>query len=101
VKADDPEIWERLAVWPVNDVRMVPEHRLLVFADFTKLFAYGANQLIWKSAHICGDDLRILNVSGDRINGVGYSPADACDFPFAVDIRTGQSLNLAPVCHRQ
>jgi hypothetical protein len=99
VKAAEPDKWEQLAVEPVRDVRLITEHQLLVFADFTRLIAYGHNQVTWKSLGLCGDDLRILNVSSDKIEGVGYEPADDCDFPFAVDIRTGQSLDTASVCH--
>jgi hypothetical protein len=97
VKADDPETWEKLDVTPVLDVRVSLEHQLLVFADFTRLTAYCGGQLVWQSPRLCWDDLRILNVSQERIEGVGYDPTTSGDSCFAVDIRTGSSLNPSPV----
>jgi hypothetical protein len=98
VKADEPEIWEELAMGLVCDVRMIPEHQLLVFADFTGLIAYGHNQVAWKSPRLCWDDLRILNVSSDKIEGVGYDPTNpGSESNFSVDIKTGESLYPGPV----
>jgi hypothetical protein len=98
VKADEPEIWEGLAVRPVRDVRMIPEHQLLVFADFTRLIAYGRNQVAWKRSELCLDDLKILNVSSDKIEGVGYDPTNpGSKSNFSVDIKTGESLYPGPV----
>jgi hypothetical protein len=98
VKADEPEIWEKLAVSPVRDVRMILEHQLLVFADFTRLIAYGRNQVAWMRPDLCLDDLKILNVSSDKIEGVGYDPMNpGSKSNFSVDIKTGESLYLGPV----
>jgi len=95
VKADDPEDWENLDVTPVRDVRVIPERQLIVFADFTGLTAYGRHQIVWRSAHLCGDYLRIQKIDGDKIECVGYEPSEDCDCPFAVDVRTGIPINRA------
>jgi hypothetical protein len=82
---------------PVLDIRMIPERQLLVFADFTGLVAYGHNQVVWRSPRLCWDDLRILNVSQDTIEGVGSDPTNSGDSRFAVEIRTGRSLYPSPL----
>lgn len=92
VKADEPEVWETLDLMPVLEARPIPEHSLLVLSDFTRLIALGRNQVVWRSPRVCWDDLRILNVSNEVIEGVGWDPVNSCDSPFAVDIRTGKSL---------
>lgn len=91
VKVDEPEVWEGIAALPVRDVRLLPEHELILFADFTRLAAYGRAGLAWRSPTLCFDELKILNVSHDTIEGVGYDPTTE-QSRFAVDIRTGRSL---------
>jgi hypothetical protein len=96
VKADEPDSWKEIPVRPVLDVRLVLEHQLLIFAEFTRLTAYGRDGLVWRSPRLCWDHLRILGVTLDEIKGVGYDPTNACDSYFLVDIRTGNpSFNSA------
>jgi hypothetical protein len=97
VKTDEPDFWEEVPIMPVLDIRMIPERQLLVFADFTGLVAYGHNQVVWRSPRLCWDDLRILNVSQDTIEGVGSDPTNSGDSRFAVEIRTGRSLYPSPL----
>ncbi|MGA3371353.1 MAG: hypothetical protein ABSC48_06275 [Terracidiphilus sp.] len=98
VNAEEPNQWELLDIRPVLDLRLIPEYQLLVFADFTRLIAYGNHQIVWKSPRLCWDYLKILNVSREEIIGVGYDPTNSeSESRFAVDIRTGKSLCPAPV----
>jgi len=97
VKADEPDTWEQIPAMPVLDVRSIPQHQLLVFADFTRLAAYGGNGLVWRSPRVCWDELKILNLTRDSIEGVGYDPTSLGESRFAVDIRTGRSLFPSPV----
>ena len=97
VKADEPDTWEQIPAMPVLDVRPVPEHQLLVFADFTRLTAYGSHGLTWRSPQVCWDELKILNLTNNSIEGVGFDPTRLGDSRFAVDVRTGRSLFPSPV----
>jgi hypothetical protein len=97
VEADKPGNWELLHALPVRDVRVIQEHQLIVFADFTRLIAYGNNQLAWKSPRLCWDDLQIVCVNGNKIEGVGSDPTNSGYSSFSVDIRTGKSLFPEPV----
>jgi hypothetical protein len=95
VKVEKPEIWVKIVI-PVLSVRSLPEHELLVLAGFTSLAAYGRNGLVWSSPRLCWDELKILNVTLDTIEGVGYDPINLGGSRFAVDIRTGRSLLPSP-----
>lgn len=98
VNVEEPHQWELLDVMPVLDLRVIPEYQLIVFADFTRLIAYRNNEIAWESPRLCWDDLKILNVSNEKIEGVGYDPTNPeVASPFAVDIQTGESLYPAPV----
>lgn len=97
VKADEPEVWEKIPLSPVLDVRTVPEHKLLVFSDFTRLAAFGSSGLVWQSPRVCWDGLKIVNVSRETIEGVGYDPTISRESRFVVDLRTGSTLLPAPL----
>ncbi|HLY39885.1 MAG TPA: hypothetical protein VKR52_01680 [Terracidiphilus sp.] len=98
VKTDDPEIWAELPVVPVLDVRCLPTKQILVFADFTRLTAYDQNGRVWQSPRLCCDGLRILKVTEDRIEGVGYDPTSPQrEMPFWADLNTGKSLLRPPI----
>jgi len=92
VEADEPAVWEQIPELPVLDVRWLPEHRLLIFSDFTGLAAYGSNGLVWRSPRLCWDELKILKVTHNTIEGTGSY--ESC---FAVDIETGRSLLPPPM----
>lgn len=97
VKAEEPEAWEQVPIVPVLDLRLVPQYQLLILADFTTLVAYGTNGFAWRSPRVCWDELTILNVTRDTVEGVGYDPTNLGESRFAVDIRTGRSLFPSPV----
>lgn len=97
VKAGEAADWEQIPILPVLDVRVIAEHRFLLFADFTRLAAYGGGGLVWQSPRVCWDELKITNVTRDRIEGVGYDPTNLGQSRFAVDIGTGRSLFPSPI----
>jgi hypothetical protein len=96
VNAQIPDSWEQIPTMPVLDVRSVPQHQLLIFADFTRLTAYGADGIVWQSSRICWDELKIIRVGSESIQGVGYDPIKLRESQFAVDIKTGRSLLPPP-----
>lgn len=99
VNAESPDLWEEVRACPVIDFRLLPEHELLVFSDFTGLAAYGNNGLVWRSPRICWDELKITKVTSETIEGTGYDPTNSLkqEMKFAVDLKTGRSLLPPPV----
>ena len=98
VNAESPELWEEVRVCPVTEFRLLPEHGLLVFSDFTGLAAYGSNGLVWRSPRVCWDGLKITKVTRETIEGAGYDPTNLeKEMRFAVDLKTGRSLIPPPV----
>lgn len=90
VGADSPNRWEQLPVFPVTDVIASEKHKILVFADFSKLVAYGRSGLRWKTSLLCSDSLNIVSVDSDSIRGTGYDPgSDTGTVNFVVDLNTG------------
>jgi hypothetical protein len=97
VKVENPESWEEVVI-PVLSVLSLPEHDLLVLTDFTGLAAYGRNGLLWRSPRLCWDELKIVKVTHNTIEGTGYDPTNSIsnESRFAVEIRTGRSLLTCP-----
>ena len=98
VDVENPEVWEQIPVMPVLGVRPAVEANLLIFADFTRLAAYGQTGLVWKSQTLCWDDLKISGVTSNTIEGTGYDPTNraAPEMRFVVELRTGRSLLPSP-----
>jgi len=98
VKVDNPEIWEEIPLMPVLDVQLVPGDNLLILSDFTRLAACGSSGLIWRSPRVCWDGLKILEVSRDTVEGIGYDPTNSIthESRFVVDLKTGRSLLPPP-----
>jgi len=91
VSASAPRDWQSVRADPVLDVRQVRERSLLVFADFTDLVAYGASGVVW-AVRIGADDLRIVEVSADRIGGTWWNPAAGATVEFVVDPSNGELI---------
>jgi hypothetical protein len=93
VNVGTPDVSQQIPTIPVLDVRPVPEQRLLVFADFIRLAAYGTNGLAWRSPRLCWDDLKITKLTSETVEGTGYDPTNpGTETRFAVELRTGRSL---------
>jgi hypothetical protein len=89
VRTDDPKRWFEIAVYPILDVRVVPELNLILFSDFTDIVAYGVNGEAWNCCGICKDDLRIVEVSDGTLRGTGFCMPKADCTGFEIDLRTG------------
>ena len=98
VKVDQPEVWEQIPLMPVLDVRPIPEDKLLVFSDFIRLAAYGRDGLAWRSPRVCWDELKIVRVTPDAIEGMGVDPTNSItrEMRFVIDLKTGRSLLPSP-----
>lgn len=96
VSTDDPRIWEDVEVAPIRDVRPVPSHRILVFADFTDLVAYGDSGLKWRTNRLAWDDLTITEITDVAIRGEYWDPSIETTRGFSVNLETGASEGDRP-----
>jgi hypothetical protein len=89
VRADNPRVDSEIDVFPICDVLPIPDHALVVFADFTNLTAYGRDGLVWRSGRLVMDELKILGFESGRLMVSGYM-ADTYPELF-VDVATGNA----------
>jgi hypothetical protein len=89
VSANAPTEWELVRAIPIIDVRPVRAAGLIIFADFTKLIAYGYEGFKWQTEQLSWDDLRITEVTDTYISGEFWDIRSESIASFAVDLATG------------
>jgi hypothetical protein len=85
-----PEHCTHIALKPVVDVRVVPQQKLLLFAGFHSIVAWGEQGLAWQTAKLSWEGLRITGVEGDTLHGIGWNLMTDKEVAFSVDLLTGQ-----------
>jgi hypothetical protein len=96
VRADDPSAWEPVAANPIIDIRPVRARNLLIFAEYTRLFAYGPAGLAWRTKHLTWDDLIITEVTDDFIAGEFWDVVTEAIRTFCVDLASGEHTGGVP-----
>jgi hypothetical protein len=90
VNANDPTSWERVQAQPIIDVRQIAKQQMIVFADFTRLVAYGPEGKKWKSDRLGWDGVRITDVTDKVIKGETTDPMNGDKVvSFVIDLFTG------------
>ena len=87
VNAEEPGNWIKVDCFPVLDFRSIPSAGILLFADFTKLVAYGTDGQAWRTQDLCLDELRIQDITTELIVGTGWNAPK-----IEVDLKTGEIL---------
>ena len=89
-----PERSTHIPLKPVAEVITLLSHRLLVFVGFHAIVAWGADGLVWQTARLSWEGIRVTGVpsdvsSVDKLRGVGWNLMDDQEVEFSVDLRTG------------
>jgi hypothetical protein len=88
--ADQGKNWVRLQPNPITDVRVIAEQKLIVFTDFTHMYAYGAEKNMWKSERLSWDGITVTKVATNHIFGLAWDAMQDKEVEFAIDLRTGE-----------
>ena len=89
VSANAPLAWEAVQATPILDIRPIPAQTIIVFAEFTRLVAYGASGLMWKTKRVSWDNLKITEVTDAFIRGEFFDVRSKATASFVVDVATG------------
>jgi hypothetical protein len=89
VTANKPETWESVGAKPVAHVRTVYAHGIIVFADHTRLWAYDATGLKWKTSRLAWDGLKITEITSMSIVGEFWDVSSEATASFVVDLASG------------
>jgi hypothetical protein len=97
VRSDDPtQTYTVDTVWPITDVLSIPEHKLVVFADFTNAAAYGVEGHVWTSPRIALDELTFVRASGSVLFASGFF-GGVGNVAIEIDVRTGRPVRPLPL----
>lgn len=88
--ADHGRNWVRLQPMPITDVRSMPEQSLILFADFTHIYAYGVERSAWKSERLSWDGVTITKVATHHVFGLAWDAMQDKEVDFVIDVRTGE-----------
>jgi hypothetical protein len=89
VSSNAPDIWDNVRANPVTDVRIVSAHGIIVFSDFTRLWAYGSLGLKWKTGRLAWNGLKITEITSDSIRGEFWNAPTGAMATFEVDLASG------------
>jgi len=89
VKTNTPSVFELVEADPIKQVLSVPARGLLLFVDYTTVAAYGVGGLVWRTARLSWDGVRITDAGPDSVSGLAWDAAAGKDTPFAIDTLTG------------
>jgi len=79
----------RLEPMPVTDVKLVPEQKIIVFADYTHLFAFNSERAAWKTERLSWEGVNITKVGTGHIFGLAWDAVADKEVEFVVDVRDG------------
>lgn len=85
-----PWEYQIVAAHPITQVYPMPEKGLIVFADYTRLVAYAAAGVAWRSERLSWDGLEIIGVSGGRIIATAWDSPSQKEVRLAIDIDSGK-----------
>ena len=94
----EPNHCTHIALKPVTEVRILPEHNLLLFVGFHSITAWGRTGLAWESARLSWEGVRITSIEGNTLHGTGWNLLTDKEVPFSLDLLTGhhQGGGFAP-----
>jgi hypothetical protein len=95
VSSEDPKNWQEVAAIPIVNAFSIPEHGIVVFADYTELVAYSESGIKWKTDRLSFDGFKILEVTASCIKGQYYDIRSEENSLFEVDPSTGKATGGA------
>jgi hypothetical protein len=87
----EPRQWEQVEFRPVTEVRPLSQHSLLLFAGFHRLLAWGMTGIAWRTRRLSWEGLRVLDIDGGKLIGLGWDLNSDRELEFEVDLATGES----------
>ena len=91
VSSENPSDWHGIReIIPITTVWPAPERGIIVLADYTKIAAFDAAGLVWKTGRISFDGIVITNIDSGYVEGEAWDPMTPVRPRFRVDIRSGK-----------
>lgn len=87
VHIDEPTQWEQDPGKPIEQVRLIPEHGLFLFASEEELWARTIDVVLWNTGCITDYKIELKEVTEEEVKGVTYLYDK--EYDFTVNFKTG------------
>lgn len=84
-----PDNFQLVPAAPIVDVVDVPQLGMILFADYTKIVAYGSAGKLWRTTQLSWDGIDIGSIVGSALHGKAWDSPAATKVPFVLDLKTG------------
>jgi hypothetical protein len=85
-----PEHCTHITLKPAVEVRPLVAQDVLLFVGFHSVLAWGRNGLLWESARLSWEGVRIVSIDGDVLHGMGWNLLTDREVAFSLDLLTGE-----------
>lgn len=89
VNAGAPDVFERIALFPITRALPIPSQGIVVISDFTRICAWGSDGAAWTTGRLAYDSLDIHSVKDGKLIGTAWDASAGADIPFEIDLRSG------------
>jgi hypothetical protein len=89
VNTTAPERCVHLPLRPVTQIVSAAEEGLLLLSGFHTVAAVGADGLLWETARLSWEGVRLGELRGGKLHGEGWNMHTNREVPFTIDLRTG------------
>ena len=98
IDTEHPEHCTHIALKPVVEIKPLIAQNLLLFVGFQSMIAWGAQGLVWETARLSWEGLRLTSLEGNLLHGFGWNLLTDRETAFSVDLLTGlhQGGGFAP-----
>ncbi|MGA3071795.1 MAG: hypothetical protein ABSD43_16435 [Terracidiphilus sp.] len=92
IDTSDPDRFTMLPYRPVLEVRPLPAQGLLLFLGHRSILGWGRDGQAWQAEKLSSEGVVIASIEGSVLHGLGWELSTGKEFPFALDLRTGQRI---------
>jgi hypothetical protein len=89
IETTDPARSTHIPLKPVTAILPAPEQKLLLFADFHTILAWGSAGITWQSARLSWDGITFGEIDNGSLHGKGWDLLTDREIPFTIDLANG------------
>jgi len=90
VNTKHPEQWHLVKARPILEIRTAESAGCLIFADFQTVSGFTSEGILWQSAPLSWEGLKITVIKDDELQGLGWDAMQDRETPFTVNLQTGE-----------
>lgn len=92
VSSVNPEDWQEVEVIPILDTRIINNKKIIVFADYTEILAYGETGVKWRTERLAYSGFKIIEITEYSLKGEFWNIRNEANDRFEIDLSTGKQI---------